>query len=206
MFTGIITDVGEVIEREAIPAGQRVKIATRFDPKTIEIGASIACSGVCHTVIECGQLSDERNFFVIESAKETLDLTNASQWTVGRRLNLERSLQMGDELGGHLVLGHVDAVAEIIEREDHPDSVFFKLRAPNRLARFIPAKGSVALDGTSLTVNEAQGDDFTIFLIPHTLTNTTWGEKKVGDKINLEVDMMARYVARLSEYDASPAV
>ncbi|TLP43409.1 riboflavin synthase [Cohaesibacter sp. CAU 1516] len=203
MFTGIVTDVGEVIEQQKIPAGQRVKIATRFDPKTIEIGASIACSGVCHTVIACGALDGGSNYFVVESAKETLDLTNASQWSVGRKLNLERSLQMGDELGGHLVLGHVDGVAQIVEREDHPDSVFFKLRAPDQLARFIPAKGSVALDGTSLTVNDVEGDDFTIFLIPHTLENTSWAEKQVGDQINLEVDMMARYVARLNEYTPS---
>lgn len=203
MFTGIVTDVGEVIEQHKIPAGQRVKIATRFDPKSIELGASIACSGVCHTVTECGALDDGRNYFIVESAKETLDLTNAPEWAVGRKLNLERSLQMGDELGGHLVLGHVDGMAEIVEREDHPDSVFFKLRAPDQLARFIPAKGSVALDGTSLTVNDVDGDDFTIFLIPHTLDNTSWAEKKVGDKINLEVDMMARYVARLSEYKPS---
>ena len=203
MFTGIVTDVGEVIEQQKIPAGQRVKIATQFDPKTIALGASIACSGVCHTVTDCGELDDGRNYFVVESAKETLDLTNAPDWSVGRKLNLERSLQMGDELGGHLVLGHVDGVAKIVEREDHPDSVFFKLRAPDQLARFIPAKGSVALDGTSLTVNDVDGDDFTIFLIPHTLENTSWAEKKVGDKINLEVDMMARYVARLSEYQPS---
>ena len=203
MFTGIVTDVGEIVKHETIPAGQRVQIATRFDPETIALGASIACSGVCHTVVECGALEDARNYFTIESAKETLDLTNASEWAEGRRLNLERSLQMGDELGGHLVLGHVDGMAEVVEREDHPDSVFFKLRAPDQLARFIPAKGSVALDGTSLTVNDVDGDDFTIFLIPHTLENTTWGDKKVGDKINLEVDMMARYVARLSEYKPS---
>ncbi|WP_319531385.1 riboflavin synthase [uncultured Cohaesibacter sp.] len=200
MFTGIVTDVGEVVMREDIPAGQRVRIATHFDPKTIAVGASIACSGVCHTVIEAGALEDGRNFFVVESAKETLDLTTAAEWSVGRKLNLERSLQMGDELGGHLVLGHVDGMADIVERVDHPDSVFFKLRAPNQLARFIPQKGSVALDGCSLTVNDVEGDDFTIFLIPHTITHTTFGDKQVGDKINLEVDMMARYVARLSEY------
>ena len=204
MFTGIVTDVGEIVEIHEIPAGQKTKIATSFDPETIAIGASIACSGVCHTVIEAGQLdaiaNHYRNYFVVESARETLDLTNASEWQVGGKLNLERSLQMGDELGGHLVLGHVDGVAEVIERVDHPDSVFFKLRAPDGLARFIPAKGSVALDGASLTVNEVDGDDFTIFLIPHTLEHTTFAKKQVGDSINLEVDMMARYVARLNEY------
>lgn len=200
MFTGIVTDVGEIVERTEIPAGQKIRIVTNFDITTIEIGSSIACSGVCHTVTETGLLPDNRGYFDVESGKETLDLTTASEWTVGRRLNLERSLQMGDELGGHLVLGHVDGMAEIVERIDHPDSVFFKLRAPDQLARFIPSKGSVALDGTSLTVNDVDGDDFTIFLIPHTLANTTWGGKHLGDKINLEVDMMARYVARLNEY------
>ena len=201
MFTGIVTDIGEIVALEKIPAGQRVRIATHYDPETIDIGASIACSGVCHTVIETGAHDDGRNFFVVESGKETLDLTNASDWSVGRKLNLERSLQMGDELGGHLVLGHVDGLAEVIERTDHPDSVFFKLRASGTFARFIPQKGSVALDGTSLTVNDVDGDDFTIFLIPHTVANTTWGDKQVGDQINLEVDMMARYVARLNEYE-----
>ncbi len=203
MFTGIITDVGEVLEQKAIPAGQRVRIATHFDPETIALGASIACNGVCHTVVATGTLDADRNYFEVESGKETLDLTNAPAWKAGTAINLERSLKMGDELGGHLVLGHVDGVAEVIERADHPDSVFFKLRAPGQLARFIPQKGSVSLDGTSLTVNDVDGDDFTIFLIPHTLTHTAWKEKQVGDKINLEVDMMARYVARLNEYTPS---
>ena len=200
MFTGIVSDLGEIIKLDKVPAGQRVRIKTQYDPDTIELGASIACSGVCHTVIEKGTLDDGSYYFDVESGKETLDLTNAGKWQEGKKLNLERSLQMGDELGGHLVLGHVDGLAEIIEREDHPDSVFFKLRAPSQFARFIAQKGSVGLDGTSLTVNDVEGDDFTIFLIPHTLANTTWGERHVGDTINLEVDMMARYVARLSEY------
>lgn len=200
MFTGIVTDLGEIIELTKIPAGQRVRIATIYDPNGIDLGASIACQGVCHTVIEKGTLDDGRHYFDVESGKETLDLTNAANWQEGEKLNLERSLAMGDELGGHLVLGHVDGLAEIIERQDHPDSVFFKLRAPKDLARFIAAKGSVALNGTSLTVNDVEDADFTIFLIPHTLTHTTWGNKQVGDKINLEVDMMARYVARLNDY------
>ncbi len=200
MFTGIVSDLGKIIKLEKVPAGQRVRIATSYDPATIELGASIACSGVCHTVIEAGTLPDGTNYFDVESGKETLDLTNAAKWQEGQALNLERSLQMGDELGGHLVLGHVDGQAEIVEREDHPDSVFFRLRAPSQFARFIAHKGSVALDGTSLTVNEVDGDDFTIFLIPHTLAHTTWKDKTKGDMINLEVDMMARYVARLTEY------
>ena len=200
MFTGIVSDLGQIVSVQSIPAGQRARIATAYAPEGIEIGASIACSGVCHTVVERGVLDDGRNFFDVESGKETLDLTTASQWVEGQRINLERSLHMGDELGGHLVLGHVDGIAEVIEREEHPDSVFFKLRAPSELARFIAQKGSVALDGTSLTVNDVDGDDFTIFLIPHTVTHTTWGMRHVGDKINLEIDMMARYVARLNDY------
>ena len=203
MFTGIVTNVGEIVEWTEIPAGQRVRITTDYDINSIAIGASIACSGVCHTVVETGLLPDGRGYFDVESGKETLELTAASTWKVGVRVNLERSLQMGDELGGHLVLGHVDGLAEIVERVDHPDSVFFRLRAPDQLARFISQKGSVALDGTSLTVNEVEGDEFTIFLIPHTVAQTTWGDRHLGDKINLEVDMMARYVARLSEYKPS---
>lgn len=200
MFTGIVSDIGEIVELEKIPAGLRTMIATSYESESIDIGASIACSGVCHTVIDRGALEDGRNYFVVESGKETLDLTNVAGWAVGCRLNLERSLQMGDELGGHLVLGHVDGLADIVERTEHPDSVFFRLRAPNQLARFIAQKGSVALDGTSLTINDVDGDDFTIFLIPHTVSNTTWADRQAGDKINLEVDMMARYVARLNEY------
>ncbi|MCV6575589.1 MAG: riboflavin synthase [Cohaesibacter sp.] len=204
MFTGIVTDIGEIIKLDKIPAGQRVRIATRYEPQGIELGASIACSGVCHTVIEKGTLAEDgRHYFDVESGKETLDLTNAGEWCVGKKLNLERSLSMGDELGGHLVLGHVDGLAQVVERQDHPDSVFFKLRAPGDYARFIAQKGSVALDGCSLTVNEVDGDDFTIFLIPHTLEQTTWGERQVGSSINLEVDMMARYVARLADYKPS---
>jgi riboflavin synthase len=203
MFTGIVTDIGEIIKLEKIPAGQRVRIATTYAPDGIDLGASIACSGICHTVIEKGSLDDGRNYFDVESGKETLDLTNAGDWYEGKKLNLERSLGMGDELGGHLVLGHVDGLAEVVEREDHPDSVFFKLRAPGEFARFIAQKGSVALDGCSLTVNDVDGDDFTIFLIPHTLEQTTWNERQVGATINLEVDMMARYVARLADYTPS---
>lgn len=199
MFTGIVTDIGVIDLAEDIPAGRRFRILTAYDADTIDIGASIACLGVCHTVVEKGRRDDGQNWFTVESARETLRLTSADRWQQGQRLNLERSLAMGDELGGHLVLGHVDGLAEIIERVDHPDSVYFKFRADRAFTRFIPKKGSVALDGTSLTVNEAEDDTFSVFLIPHTVAVTTWGERQVGSVINLEVDMMARYVARLQE-------
>ncbi|MBB99454.1 MAG: riboflavin synthase [Rhodobacteraceae bacterium] len=199
MFTGIISDIGRILEIAPIPAGLRTRIATAYDPDGIDIGASIACDGVCHTVTAKGRGADG-NWFDIESAAETLRLTTVGTWTVGGRVNLERSLKIGDELGGHIVQGHVDATAELIERTDHPDSVYFRFRVPAEFARFIAKKGGIALDGTSLTVNEVEGDTFSVFLIPHTLTATTWGDRKVGDRVNLEVDMMARYAARLAEY------
>jgi riboflavin synthase len=199
MFTGIISDIGRILEISPIPAGLRTRIATAYDPDGIDIGASIACDGVCHTVTAKGRGGDG-NWFEIESAAETLRLTTVGTWTVGGRVNLERSLKIGDELGGHIVQGHVDATAKIIERTDHPDSVYFRFRVPAEFAPFIAKKGGVALDGTSLTVNEVDGDTFSVFLIPHTLTATTWGDRKTGDLVNLEVDMMARYAARLAEY------
>lgn len=199
MFTGIITDIGRIASVTEIPAGLRTRIETLYDPDGIDIGASIACGGVCHTVTARGR-DGTGNWFEIESAAETLRLTTVGSWRAGDRVNLERSLKIGDELGGHIVQGHVDGVAEIIAREDHPDSVFFGFRVPQDCARFIAKKGGVALDGTSLTVNEVEGDTFTVFLIPHTLTATTWAGRNVGDRVNLEVDMMARYAARLAEY------
>ncbi|WP_029056845.1 riboflavin synthase [Stappia stellulata] len=199
MFTGIISDIGCIAEISRIPAGLRTRIATVYDPDGIDIGASIACDGVCHTVTAKGR-DGETNWFEIESAAETLKLTTVGNWTVGARVNLERSLKIGDELGGHIVQGHVDATAEIVERTDHPDSVCFRFRVPAEFAPFIARKGGVALDGTSLTVNEVDGDTFSVFLIPHTLTATTWADRKAGDLVNLEVDMMARYAARLAEY------
>ncbi|MFS8181873.1 riboflavin synthase alpha chain [Pseudovibrio denitrificans] len=199
MFTGIVSDVGTILELEQIAAGQRAKIGTVYDPDGIEIGASIACSGVCHTVVAKGR-DGEQNWFTVESAAETLALTTVKDWCVGKRVNLERSLSMGAELGGHLVLGHVDGKATIVERTEHPESVYLKFECAPEFARFIPKKGSVALDGTSLTVNEAEGNTFSVFLIPHTLEVTTWSDRAQGDEINLEVDMMARYVARLAEF------
>lgn len=201
MFTGIITDLGEILSVEQIPAGIRTRIRTAYDSTTIDIGASIACGGPCHTVTAKGKDAGG-DWFEVESAAETLALTTVSGWAPGLRLNLERSLTMGAELGGHLVLGHVDGLARITKREDHPDSVYFQFQAPAELAPFIAKKGSVALDGTSLTVNEADGDLFSVFLIPHTLTVTTWSDRQTGDDVNLEVDMMARYAARLAEFAA----
>ena len=201
MFTGIVTDVGRIESVTTIPAGLRARIATSYDSKDIAIGASIACSGVCLTATATGR-TGEQDWFEVEAAAETLRLTTVGAWKPGERVNLERSLKLGDELGGHVVQGHVDGTAEILERVDHPDSVYLKFRAPAEVARFIAKKGAVALDGTSLTVNEAEGDLFSVFLIPHTLAVTTWAERKVGDLVNLEVDVMARHVARLAEATA----
>ena len=199
MFTGIVTDLGEILSVTKIPAGIRTRIRTAYDPDSIDIGASIACGGPCHTVTAKGRDASGA-WFEVESASETLALTTASDWAAGMKLNLERSLAIGDELGGHLVLGHVDGRARIVKREDHGDSVYFQFEAPEEFAPFIARKGSVALDGTSLTVNEVDGRLFSVFLIPHTLAVTTWSGRREGDFVNLEVDMMARYAARLAEY------
>lgn len=203
MFTGIVTDIGEIVAAAEIDAGRRFRIATRYDPDGIDIGASIACNGVCHTVTARGT-DGGTNWFEIESASETLAVTTAARWGVGDRLNLERSLAIGDELGGHLVLGHVDGIATVIERADHPDSVLFRFLVPEDCARFIAKKGSVALNGTSLTVNEVTRDTFSVFLIPHTLEVTNWSEVGEGGAVNIEVDMMARYVDRLRAFEAAP--
>ncbi len=196
MFTGIITDIGEV--RETQQRGDlRARIGTGYDTTGIDIGASIACDGVCLTVIELGA-----DWFDVEISAETVSKTNiaSTNWPAGRRLNLERALKVGDELGGHIVSGHVDGVAEIIAMQDEGDSTRVTLRAPEALAKFVAPKGSVALNGTSLTVNEVNGTDFGINFIPHTKTATTWGDAKVGDVINLEIDTLARYVARLQDW------
>lgn len=199
MFTGIVTDLGKIISIEDIPAGKRTRIRTVYDTDTFDIGASIACGGVCHTVT-AKENGAGGNWFEVESAAETLALTTVSEWQTGQEINLERSLTMGAELGGHLVLGHVDGLAKVVKRVDHPDSVYFQFQASEDAAPFIAKKGSIALDGTSLTVNEVDGLLFSVFLIPHTLEVTTWSERQVGDDINLEVDMMARYAARLAEF------
>jgi riboflavin synthase len=198
MFTGLVSDVGEVLSVEARGELRRMRIACSYDPQTIPLGASIACSGPCLTAVHVGHAGD-RNFFDVDAAAETLAKTTVGVWTAGRKINLERSLRIGDELGGHLVTGHVDGVAHIVERRDFDGMAHFRIRAPQALSKFIAAKGSVCLDGTSLTVNEVEGDDFTILLIPHTLAVTTWGLRASGDPLNIEVDLMARYAARLTE-------
>ncbi|GAA6148822.1 riboflavin synthase [Pseudooceanicola nitratireducens] len=196
MFTGIITDVGQV--RHVEKRGDlRARIGTSYDTAGIDLGASIACDGVCLTVIETGP-----DWFDVEISAETVSKTNISHntWDEGRRLNLERALKVGDELGGHIVSGHVDGVAELIALEDEGDSTRATFRAPEELAKFIAPKGSVTLNGTSLTVNDVDGATFGINMIPHTKSVTTWGDACVGDRINLEIDTLARYVARLQEW------
>ncbi|MEO0931605.1 MAG: riboflavin synthase [Pseudomonadota bacterium] len=197
MFTGIITDIGKILELEQ-RGDLRARIGTTYDVGGIDIGASIACNGVCLTVIALGR--DPQNWFDVEISAETVDATNVGAWAAGKRLNLERALKVGDELGGHIVSGHVDGVARVVATRDEGDSTRVTFRAPDELAKFIAPKGSVALDGTSLTVNEVAGCDFGINFIPHTKIATTWGDVAVGDLINLEIDTMARYVARLREY------
>ena len=176
----------------------RARIGTSYDVAGIDIGASIACEGVCLTVVALG--SAPRNWFDVEISAESVSKTNLSGWRVGKRLNLERALKVGDELGGHIVSGHVDGVAEVVAVQPEGDSLRVTFRAPEALAKFIAPKGSVALNGTSLTVNEVNGCDFGINFIPHTQKVTTWGEVALGDRINLEVDTMARYVARLRDW------
>ncbi|GGW35906.1 riboflavin synthase subunit alpha [Gemmobacter lanyuensis] len=197
MFTGIVTDVGEVLELEQ-QGDLRVRIGTAYDVDGIDLGASIACEGCCLTVIALGR--SPRNWFDVQISAESVSKTNIGAWTVGKRLNLERALKVGDELGGHIVSGHVDGVAEVVAIRPEGDSLRVTFRAPEALARFIAPKGSVALNGTSLTVNEVDGCDFGINFIPHTQSVTTWNEVAVGQKINLEVDTMARYVARLRDF------
>ena len=201
MFTGIVTDVGEVVGVDPVPGGVRLRIATSYDPAGIALGASIACAGVCLTVIEAGT-GGNRGYFDVEASPETLAATTLGAWVPGTRVNLERALRMGDELGGHVVTGHVDGVARLVEREETGGMARLAFEAPAELARFVARKGSVALDGTSLTVNAVAGAAFDVMLIPHTLSVTTWGDARPGDRVNLEVDTMARYVARLAERDA----
>ena len=198
MFTGIITDVGAV-QLIAKRGDTTLKIATTYDPATIAIGASIACSGPCLTVIAKGGKEGDA-WFSVEASAETLSKTNMGAWIVGTKVNLERSLKVGEEIGGHIVSGHVDGVGDVIAVEPEGDSTRVKIRAPKQLAKFIAAKGSICLDGTSLTVNEVDGTTFGVNLIPHTMKVTTWGDVKVGSKINIEIDMLARYLARLKEF------
>jgi riboflavin synthase len=197
MFTGIVTDIGEIVSVD--PGGKagdrRFVIATRHDMTPIAIGASIACSGCCLTVVE-----KSAGRFAVEVSAESLDKTHLGDWAVGSRLNLELSLKLGDELGGHLVYGHVDGVGKIVSMTPEGGSVRFVFEAPPELARFVAAKGSVAIDGISLTVNEVDGNRFGVNVISHTQSVTTLGQARVGQRVNLEVDMLARYVARLLEH------
>jgi riboflavin synthase len=196
MFTGLVSDVGEVERVDAGAKLSHLRIACTYPAEMMAPGASIACGGVCLTVAARGD-SGNRSWFEVDVGAETLACTTARHWAPGTRLNLERALKIGDELGGHIVTGHVDGVAKIVAIEDFDGMRHFDIRAPHGLARFIAEKGSIALDGTSLTVNRVETDIFSVLLIPHTLRVTTWGERRRGDEINLEVDLMARYAARL---------
>ncbi|MGE6786606.1 riboflavin synthase [Ensifer adhaerens] len=202
MFTGIVTDIGTVDAVTPLKEGVKLRIATHYDPKTIDMGASIAHSGVCLTVTALPEAGSNERWFEVEAWEEALRLTTIAGWAKGTRINLERSLKIGDELGGHLVSGHVDDRAEILSVDPEGDAVRFRLRAPEHLAKFVAPKGSVALDGTSLTVNKVDGAEFDVLLIRHSLEVTTWGERKAGDFVNFEVDTMARYAARLAEFPA----
>ena len=200
MFTGIVTDIGEI--KSVTPAGKagdrRFVVRTKHDLKPVPMGASIACSGCCLTVIEKGA-----DWFAVEASGETLDKTHLGDWQAGSRLNLELSLKLGDELGGHLVYGHVDGMGKVVSMTPEGGSVRFVFEAPADLARFIASKGSVAVDGVSLTVNEVTGNRFGVNIISHTQAVTTLGQAKVGQRVNLEVDMLSRYVQRLLEYGKS---
>ena len=195
MFTGIITDIGKVqrIERSG---DTRFVIATRYDMDTVEIGASIACSGPCLTVVDKGA-----GWFAVDASAETLSKTTLGQWAVDGHINLERALKVGDELGGHIVTGHIDGCAEILSRRPEGDSVRFVFKVPAALSRYIAPKGGIALDGISLTVNEVEGDTFGVNVIPHTRKMTTLGGLQPGARVNLEIDILARYVGRLRERD-----
>jgi riboflavin synthase len=201
MFTGLITDVGTLLGVEARGGLKRLKIASHYPAESLVLGASVAHNGVCMTLVGFGPLADNgyTSWHEVDAAAETLAVTTAGAWAPGDRINLERALRIGDELGGHMVSGHVDGVATIVSRNDFDGMAHFEIEAPKPLAKFIAEKGSVALDGTSLTVNKVSGTIFTILLIPHTLEMTNFGTRKAGDQINIEVDTMARYAARLSE-------
>ncbi len=200
MFTGIVSDIGEIVGLAPTARGQlhRLRIACRYDRSTISDGASIACNGVCLTVVASG-VEGGKTWFDVDAAAETLGLTTAKHWNLGTRLNLERALKIGDELGGHIVAGHVDGVATVVKRDDLPEMARLLLRTTRDLARFIAPKGSVTLDGVSLTVNEVEDVAFSVLIIPHTLEVTTLGNWQAGHEVNIEVDLMARYAARLAE-------
>jgi riboflavin synthase len=206
MFTGLVSDIGQIISAEGdVATLRRFVIESAYAPDSIAIGASIACSGICLTAVKVTQ-NGSGSRFTVEAAAETLERTLAASWAVGTHLNLERSLKVGDELGGHLVTGHVDGVARIMKREAMTDdsgpwgpTARFSIEAPQALARFVAQKGSICLDGVSLTVNAVKGQVFSVLLIPHTLAVTTFGQRQQGDPVHIEVDLMARYAARLAD-------
>ena len=200
MFTGIVTDIGEIAALTPTAQGQlhRLRIACSYDRATIADGASIACNGVCLTVVAAGVEGDQ-TWFDVDAAAETLRMTTARHWAVGTKLNLERALKIGDELGGHIVAGHADGIATIVSRDDLPDMARFTLSTTREFARFIAPKGSITLDGVSLTINTVQDTNFSVLIIPHTLSVTTLSPWRAGSEVNIEVDLMARYAARLSE-------
>jgi len=199
MFTGITTDIGEVVAmRQQAEGLRRLTVACAYPRASIALGASIACSGVCLTVVETGEHGG-RTTFAVDAAAETLRMTTVGTWRAGTRLNLERALKVGDELGGHIVAGHADGIAELVAREDLTEMARLTLRNPRPLMRFVATKGSVALDGVSLTVNEVTAETFAVLIIPHTLAVTTLGAAQPGTMMNLEIDLMARYTARLLE-------
>jgi len=201
MFTGIITDIGEITEIEE-RGDTRFRIATRYDADGIDLGASIACSGACLTVIAKDKMDDGRSWFDVEASGETLNLTKLGSWTVGSRMNLERALKAGDELGGHIVSGHVDGVGSLVSSTPEGDSWRLIFKAPADLMPYVASKGSITIDGISLTVNEVGPETFGVNIIPHTQTQTTLGDLKDGDPVNLEIDMLARYVARQLSFAA----
>ncbi len=195
MFTGIVTDIGKV--RSLSRAGDwRFEIASRFDPTTIDLGASILCSGVCLTVVSRGAAGDG-GWFAVDASAETRRVTTLGDWTEGTPVNLERSLKVGEEIGGHIVLGHVDGVGDVRSVTPENDSLRFRFGMPEKLAPMVAEKGSIAVDGVSLTVNAVGNDWFEVNIIPHTRKLTTFGDAKAGTKVNLEVDVLARYVARM---------
>ncbi|WP_172329815.1 riboflavin synthase [Mangrovicoccus sp. HB161399] len=200
MFTGMITDIGQVAS-VARKGDLEVRIASSYDPGSIEIGASIACDGICLTVTDRGPLEGGA-WFEVDLSAETVSRTSLARtpWAPGSRVNLERALKVGDELGGHIVSGHVDGIAEVVAMAEEGGSTRVTFRAPEPLARFIASKGSIALNGTSLTVNEVEGCEFGVNFIPHTKAHTTWGGIRTGDAVNLEIDTLARYVARLQDW------
>jgi riboflavin synthase len=198
LFTGIVTDVGRLLRAEDRNDGRLLRVGTVYDPATVDLGASITVDGICLTVTDKGAEAGQ-NWFEAFAALETLDVTEVGKWHQGRRINLERSLKVGDELGGHIVSGHIDGMAAIVGKDTTGDQITFTFEVAPDVSRFIAKKGSVALNGTSLTVNAVDGNRFSVHLIPYTVAVTTWGDYDVGDHVNLEVDPMARYAARLFE-------